>query len=321
MKVKSPSRRFVLFGPSFLSKATIFLLGTSLGLIFMRTWDASTFLRQNSGNIFLPNTSSIIMSSRQSLADGCYHVFLDVGANIGVHGRFLFEPQQYPDAHRARDIFDAQWGNRRDNRDICVFAFEPNPAHAAKLKANSEAYAALGWRYHVVNQAAGDRAGSLTFYHNGDEEFGEWAFGVKKWHDGAQSVSVPVIRLVDWVEQHIVHRAIPSATYGNYEGGPKVVMKMDVEGTEFVLLPDLIFSGKICSVDFVFGEFHEGAAPLEFPGQDFSLGDVEQTTQLRTSLLDVIRSPRNCRTVFSLGDDESYLHDGIPLPTAAAQNA
>ena len=33
---------------------------------------------------------------RPKLGDGCRHVFLDVGSNIGVHGRILFEPHLYP---------------------------------------------------------------------------------------------------------------------------------------------------------------------------------------------------------------------------------
>jgi hypothetical protein len=41
------------------------------------------------------------------LADGCHHIFLDVGANIGVHSRFLFEPDKYPNADKAHSIFDA----------------------------------------------------------------------------------------------------------------------------------------------------------------------------------------------------------------------
>jgi len=65
------------------------------------------------------------------MADGCYHVLLDVGANIGMHARFLFEPLKYPNATVAHEIFERQFGpsDSRDNRDICVFAFEPNPAH------------------------------------------------------------------------------------------------------------------------------------------------------------------------------------------------
>lgn len=37
-------------------------------------------------------------SEQPKLGDGCYHIFLDVGANIGVHTRFLFEPMKYPEA-------------------------------------------------------------------------------------------------------------------------------------------------------------------------------------------------------------------------------
>ena len=63
------------------------------------------------------------------LADGCRHVFLDVGSNIGMHVRFLFEPHLYPKAHVARAFFQEKFGPEasRDNRDYCVFSFEPNP--------------------------------------------------------------------------------------------------------------------------------------------------------------------------------------------------
>ena len=66
-----------------------------------------------------------VNGTRSKLGDGCYHIFLDVGANIGVHGRFLYEPELYPKAVTARSIFDAEFGKDRDNRDFCVFAFEP----------------------------------------------------------------------------------------------------------------------------------------------------------------------------------------------------
>ena len=81
---------------------------------------------------------SDILSSRvtsrdrkEKLGDGCYHVFLEVGSNVGIHGRFLFEPQKYPNAKEAHGIFNEHFGPRdiRDNRNTCVFAFEPNPTH------------------------------------------------------------------------------------------------------------------------------------------------------------------------------------------------
>ena len=36
--------------------------------------------------------------TQPQLADGCGHVYLDVGSNIGVQVRKLFEPEKYPGA-------------------------------------------------------------------------------------------------------------------------------------------------------------------------------------------------------------------------------
>ena len=64
---------------------------------------------------------------RRKLGDGCYHVFLDVGAKIVIHTRFLYEPHRYPDSMTSVAAFAEKFGSQRDNRDYCVFAFEPNP--------------------------------------------------------------------------------------------------------------------------------------------------------------------------------------------------
>jgi len=107
-------------------------------------------------------------TSSKKLGDGCYHVFLDVGANIGVHGRFLFEPKKYPDATVASAIFNEQFGEQRDNRDYCVFAVEPNPSHKPRLEQIAAAYQKMGWRYHVVSAGADAVDGNLTFYRMND---------------------------------------------------------------------------------------------------------------------------------------------------------
>ena len=41
--------------------------------------------------------------------DGCYHVFVDAGANIGIHTRFLFEPSKFPRSS-FRKVFDKYFG-------------------------------------------------------------------------------------------------------------------------------------------------------------------------------------------------------------------
>ena len=63
-----------------------------------------------------------------ALGNGCYHVFIDAGSNVGVHGRFLFEPTKYPKSVFAKK-FNVLFGKHWTCQNICVFAFEPNPKH------------------------------------------------------------------------------------------------------------------------------------------------------------------------------------------------
>ena len=67
--------------------------------------------------------------------DGCYHVYLDIGSNVGVQVRKLFQPELYPGS-RVLKVFDETFGkpNERNYSEICTIGVEPNPQHTAKLK-------------------------------------------------------------------------------------------------------------------------------------------------------------------------------------------
>ena len=47
--------------------------------------------------------------NHSNLLDGCYHVYLDVGSNIGVQVRKLYQPQYYPGA-AALNVFKEAFG-------------------------------------------------------------------------------------------------------------------------------------------------------------------------------------------------------------------
>jgi hypothetical protein len=111
------------------------------------------------------HTNTALTSRRAKLADGCYHVFLDCGSNLGVHGRFLFEPHKYPNSTFVT-IFDEHFGAYRTQQNICVFAFEPNPRHTQKQLLTQTKYRTMGWRYHYMPYGVGDMDGNLTFYRN-----------------------------------------------------------------------------------------------------------------------------------------------------------
>jgi hypothetical protein len=114
-------------------------------------------------------------------ADGCYHVFIDVGANIGVHARFLFEPHKYPMSNQTLEMFDREFGINRNNQDICAFEIEVNSVHAKAHEQNAAAYKAMGWRYHYMPYAASDQDDTMMEFYHQDRDIkrgnvSEWGF-------------------------------------------------------------------------------------------------------------------------------------------------
>jgi hypothetical protein len=263
------------------------------------------------------------LPEKSRLADGCYHVFIDVGANVGVHTRFLYEPERYPLSDLAVSHFRAHFGDRRDKRDLCAFAFEPNPAHKERHLQLQSAYKAMGWMYYPIFAGVSDQAGNLTFWHLNDTDYKEWGFNAfrsdSRWGKGVPE-TVPIVRLADFLLEDIRDRAMPSNVYGVYPQGPKVVMKMDTEGMEYVTLPDLLASGALCTtVDFCFGEFHGQDAFFPMNRTEthggLYLKDGKEALEFGSQLIRTMNSAQNCKTNYSTFDDESYLRDRIPLPS------
>lgn len=321
---------------------------------------------------------------RQKLGDGCHHVFLDVGSNIGVHARMLFEPHLYPpssstkkkknknrgknnnvtdgegntmsdvegnsrlpnnsnNGFSSREYFVTQFGpeRARDNTQICVFAFEPNPAHVERHRTMEAVYSAMGWRYHFIPAGVGDDDGELTFYHigKGNKELERGFTTVKeRCRRDCTEERVRVIRLSRWIDEEIEGRMTPSGDGGD-EGNhvqpeqsssstkqshasvpPRVVMKMDIEMAEWLVFPDLLASGTLCrTVDALLGEFHTRTHaadyPIRFPHRsNWTLETPDDAEELKELMFGVVRRNPICRTEIVEGDDESYGTDGMPWP-------
>ena len=271
--------------------------------------------------------------------DGCANVFVDAGANIGVHTRFLFEPERYRHSlfvHTFTRVFGSI--ERRANT-TCSIGFEPNPKHAARHVALQRAYAQKGWRYTFVPAALGTSSGELTFYTNDAVAAGstheDWGFGVadrvsrcehdtncrRNLHNGtrhAVEVRVPTVSF-DAVLAQISRRRIPHEDLGGHN--PKVLIKMDIEGAEFEAIPAAMLSGQLChTVDYISVEWHARLAPLALmPNQSLDLrteASARATANvLRAAIRDGVRAGRPwCRTELDEVDDETYVHDGVPLP-------
>ena len=265
---------------------------------------------------------------QKKLGDGCLNVFIDAGSNKGVHGRFLFEPEKYPDS-KFQQNFDSAFGPApRDNSEICVFAFEPNPAHVAHQEATESAYQAMGWRYHFIPAAVGDAKERVVFHRNngfaargyarGSAMVGpmeEWRFGATKQTGESAAeddVAVEVIDFSAWLEIHVFRRRRPlteASAADPAAGGANngvVIMKMDIEGYEYPTLTHLLVKGTLCKFDAVYGELHPSMA-AKMRGEPKMLQGKEEANELFYSMSRVLRAA-GCAP-FQVFDDESYIHD------------
>ena len=101
--------------------------------------------------------------------DNCYHVYLDVGSNIGIQIRKLFEPSKYRDAavHPIYDLNFGTFNNRqRDENDykVCAVGFEPNFQHTSDLKNLEKIYNNCGWKVKMYTETAvSDQNGAANF--------------------------------------------------------------------------------------------------------------------------------------------------------------
>jgi len=234
--------------------------------------------------------------------EGCSKVFLDIGSNRGTHIRKLFEPEKYPGSPYL-EVFDQAFGPLRSGPSsetgICAFGFEANPRWASRLQEVEKAYAAKGWRAKwFATTAVGNAAGDSTFWLNDKAgQNSNWSFSVIKMADDSHPIKVPVVDLSEFM-QYLTAHASP---------GYKL-MKMDIEGGEFVVLPKLLENHLLCT---------NGLDKLTIEWHEYHLAEDQRPAAAKTRLQ--VESPAKCggqpSTIVSDFDDESFLNDGMPLPS------
>jgi FkbM family methyltransferase len=196
-------------------------------------------LKRNVRNIkYLPALADIGFKRR--------HVYVDVGARSYGSSIGSWFRKQYP----------------KQNRTFEVFAVEADPAFHAEYAAKRGVT--------LLPYAAWVRNETLAFVINDGPTAGNKADGRKASGRGmgrirpaaggtAEGLSrqvrrVPAFDLAEWMR-----RTFSEQDY--------VVMKMDVEGTEFELIPRMIDTGAICLVDELFLECHYNRWQRCCPGE------------------------------------------------------
>jgi len=310
---------------------TSFGVGLMMGVLFaanllLTQSDCDISVRAASLDLALPANPSAAadnlqrMSRRSVLADGCTKVYLDVGSNIGVQVRKLFQPELYKEAP-ILPIFDIFFGSSDERTlpsaksGLCAFGFEANPEHAQRLRELEAAYVARGWRVKFfVPRAVTDSEGdNVTFYTNAKESDHNWGGSMTyesriRGQPASRAFNVTSLDLATFLEQEVMTRVLfPGVTTDR-----AVMMKMDIEGSEFAVLPKLLQRNLLCAgvVDALTVEWHAryhksgvrsvGAAAI----RDLAV-QLDNRTRCR---------PRRVAEWFKI-DDESYHLDSQPLPS------
>jgi hypothetical protein len=182
-----------------------------------------------------------LRQTRSNFADGCKHVFLDFGGNLGVHTRFLHQPELYPKALDVQAFFDAAFGSNRD--DVCVFGFEPNPQHIERLKRIEQCYPRVKY---FCPAAIGVEDGNLYFIRKDDDNEISWGGQIGT----AEEVEALLPGKITPITTHNVTRfmlMLFDRHYDRSHGLGKIHAKIDIEGSEILLLPTMENAGLLCA--------------------------------------------------------------------------
>jgi hypothetical protein len=233
------------------------------------------------------------MRQKQQFSE-CRLVYLDVGSNIGVQVRKLFEPVRYPNAG-VLPIFDQYFGKHRNKeKHLCAIGFELNPSHTERLNALETHYRDnCNYSVHFFTETAATKNnGTITFWSDGDLSHLEWGASTNtpmRIRKDRRNSTVQSIDLAAFILREIT----PFAS--------TIVMKIDIEGGEYDLLPRLVAKGALCDVDLVFLEQH----PAEWASSNAQKDLYQHAGALARGGM----SATGCKVQVSILDDESFLHD------------
>jgi hypothetical protein len=278
--------------------------------------------------------------THSTLGDDCTHVFLDLGSNLGVQVRKFFEPQLFQRQQSSLlRALDHTFGYNRTHSlqqrsSNCVFSFEPNPKHTHRLQHMQAVYQSLGYRYMHFPVAVSTENSTVTLLREVSSNDAA-AKLIKNKADLSDkrlqqvasrtgtTVDTHTIDFVEFLQKHIMERKLPEGVSSTQS---RVMIKMDIEGEEYSLLPALVSSGVLCrTVDVLLVEWHvrnsrwflKGVLPLPI--------DREKVLAFQRSvkLLLTLSKPA-CRTDMRKLDDESYMGDTLvshPLPRLASHSS
>ena len=185
-------------------------------------------------------------------------MYLDFGTNIGIQIRKLYEPSLFPGAPVLK-FFNESFGTT-ETKSICALGFEPNEIHSTRLEEIEKSYREMGFPCSIFTQVAiYSEEKIVTFYRDekAAPENHEWGSSLIPWQGNAMknSKSYEVLALNTCDFLHVLLHKWRSVNF--QEKSSQILVKFDIEGAEFTVLPNLLFRGCLCFLNTVFIEWHD----------------------------------------------------------------
>ena len=180
-----------------------------------------------------------------SALSGCPATYLDLGSNIGNWIHALFS-----NTSRNGDLTNVlgAYASRSNREEVCAWGFEPNRAHHERLHAIERRLHKRAQRVHFFHAAIASSNGAAAFWSDRAEGANEWGSSLLNYAstmEGKPTATVATVNLTWLLMTHVAAH-----------GTRRVVMKMDVEGAEYTVLPGAVES--ICrTVDVLLIERHD----------------------------------------------------------------
>ena len=175
----------------------------------------------------------------------CPATYLDLGSNIGNWIHALFS-----NTSRNGDLNNVlgAYASRSSREEVCAWGFEPNRAHHERLHAIERRLHKRARRVHFFHAAIASSNGAAAFWSDRTPSANEWGSSLLNYArtmEGKPTATVATVNLTWLLMTHVAAH-----------GTRRVVMKMDVEGAEYTVLPGAVES--ICrTVDVLLIERHD----------------------------------------------------------------
>jgi hypothetical protein len=276
----------------------LFLNFLSSYLISISSISHYTYLRTNlHQHIESQHTKNSLIKLENYLnqINQCQHIYLDVGTNIGIQLRKLYEPSLYPRADILKH-FESFYGPIENRNQVCAIGIEPNPKWTKSLSDLESYYQEKGFGIVIFTETAANvHNKNMTFYtepYEKDENH-EWGASLIPWNKKMIPTTSGSISLSTLI-QLIQYRKGKTSN-------STVFMKLDVEGAEFEILSDLIFTGSICHVNQIAIEWHQ-----------YFRRDIKppRPRDIMSTVNWLMQRKKNCPSQLIQMDDESYAQEG-----------